>query len=46
MNTAVIKNRMRNIGGLGIPMKDTKTWTNSSRVKERVDEKLRKRQQA
>ena len=42
-NTAIINSRMRNIGGPGIIVKDTKIWTNSNRVKERVDEELRKR---
>ena len=35
MNTAVINSRMRNIGGPGVIVKDTKIWTNSDRVKEK-----------
>ena len=44
MNNATINNKMRNIGGPGIIVKDTKIWTNSKRIKERVDEEMRKRQ--
>ena len=43
MNNAVINKKMRNIGGPGVIVKDTKIWTNSDRVKERIDEELRKR---
>ena len=43
MNNAVINSRMRNIGGPGVIVKDTKIWTNSNRIKERIDEELKKR---
>ena len=35
---------MGDIGGPGVLVKDTKIWTNSSRVKERIEEELKKRQ--
>ena len=40
MNRASINNKMSNIGGPGIIVKDTKI-TNNSRTNEQVDEELR-----
>ena len=43
MHNAVVYSRMRNLGGSGVIVKDAKIWTNSSRVKDRIDEDWRKR---
>ena len=43
MNNIDIQKRMSNIGGTGSIVKDTKIWTNSNRVKERIDEEIKKR---
>ena len=42
MNNAVVNDKLRNIGGPGVIVQDTKIWTNSERVKERIDQELRK----
>ena len=41
MNNIEINNRMSDIGGAGITVRDTKIWTNSSRTKERIEEELK-----
>ena len=40
---ATIYIEMRHIGGSGVVDRDTKIWTNSKTIKERIDEELRKR---
>ena len=40
---AVANHKMRSIRGPGIPVKARKIWTNSNRVREIIDEELRRR---
>ena len=42
MNSAITNNKVRDIGCPRFIVKVTKIWTNNSRVKEEVDEELRK----
>ena len=43
-NNMMTINKMRNIGGPGETVKDTKVWTNSNRIRERIDEEIKTRQ--
>ena len=44
MNNAAINNKMGDFGGPGVLVNDAKIWANRSRVKERIEEELKRRQ--
>ena len=42
MKNTIVDNKTQDIGGAGVISRDTKIWTDSCGVKERMNEELRK----